>query len=152
MGVPISISLEMIIQVTRALNQGSFEHKVECDKSLCEEIGNFLVGPGVDSTDISSVSLINRIIFKVLIKSIIPREGSETKMSWVHKYLIKLLNQETPINLSLYQPAYIFHHLCSSVRKFQKSPEGIIHYARLLSIIFEQVGFFILFHTFQLFK
>jgi hypothetical protein len=141
MGVPISISLEVIIQVTRALNQGSFEHKVECDKSLCEEIGNFLVGPGVDSTDISSVSLINRIIFKVLIK-----------MSWVHKYLIKLLNQETPINLSLYQPAYIFHHLCSSVRKFQKSPEGIIHYARLLSIIFEQVGFFILFHTFQLFK
>ncbi|WJX52461.1 hypothetical protein P8452_38573 [Trifolium repens] len=117
------IAWKLKLESPRALNQGSFEHKVKCDKSMCEDIGNFLVGPGVDSTDISSVSLINRIIFKVLIKSIIPREGSETKMSWVHKYLIKLLNQETPINLSLYQPAYIFHHLCSSVRKFQKSPE-----------------------------
>jgi hypothetical protein len=120
MGVPISISLEMIIQVTRALNQGSFEHKVECDKSLCEEIGNFLVGPGVDSTDISSVSLINRIIFKVLIKSIIPREGSETKMSWVHKYLIKLLNQETPINLSasLYLSPSVL--ICKEVSKISR--------------------------------
>lgn len=53
-----------------------------------------------------------KLLFKILINCLIPREGSTYQISWDHKHFIFYLKNEDKINLS----AYIFNHLCEAIK------------------------------------
>ncbi|MCI13679.1 hypothetical protein A2U01_0034799, partial [Trifolium medium] len=80
--------------------------------------------------------LINKLLFKVLIKSTVPRGGGEAHMSWIQRHILLMLIKEEQIHL----PAYIFHHLCGTVEEGSLKLNCHIHYSRLLSELFFQAG------------
>lgn len=57
-----------------------------------------------------------KLMFKILIICIIPREGSTYQTSWDHKHFIFYLVKEDKINLL----AYIFHNLYEAIRDITK--------------------------------
>ncbi|MCI08430.1 hypothetical protein A2U01_0029507, partial [Trifolium medium] len=77
-----------------------------------------------------------RLLARIMPGSFFPREGGTDQISWDHRYFIYFLSVETKMNL----PAYIFHHLCKSIRSAQHltKPTPQIAYPRLLSDLFYQ--------------
>lgn len=69
-----------------------------------------------------------RLLFKILIGCLIPRERSTNQISWDHKHFIVSLNNEDKINLL----AYIFNHLCEAIKDNAKLRKKNVPYARLL--------------------
>ncbi|MCI28141.1 hypothetical protein A2U01_0049341, partial [Trifolium medium] len=80
--------------------------------------------------------LLYKLLFKVLIKSIVPREGGEPHMSWVQRHILLMLIEEEQIHL----PTYIFNRLCEAVEEGSQKVNCHIHYCRLLSEFFHQAG------------
>lgn len=70
-----------------------------------------------------------RLLFKILIGCVIPREGSTGQISWDHKHFIFYLKSEDGINLS----SYIFNHLCEAIKDNTNLLKMNVPYARLLS-------------------
>ncbi|MCI02186.1 hypothetical protein A2U01_0023218, partial [Trifolium medium] len=79
-----------------------------------------------------------RLLVKIMFSSIFPRRGGPDQISWDHKHFTYFLTVGRKINLA----AYIFNHLCTSIRIAQnpqkKTPQ--IAYPRLLSEIFNYCG------------
>lgn len=75
-----------------------------------------------------------RLLFKILINFLIPREGINDKISWDHTHFILYLKNESKINLS----AYIFNHLSEVIKDSTKLRKNNVPYARLLSELFFQ--------------
>lgn len=73
-----------------------------------------------------------KLLFKILIGCLIPREGSIDQISWDHKHFIFLLVNEDKINL----PTYILNHLCEAIKESKKRNKKNVLYARLLSELF----------------
>ncbi|MCH86176.1 cullin-like protein [Trifolium medium] len=77
-----------------------------------------------------------RLLARIMLGSFFPREGGTDQLSWDHRHFIYFLTVGTRMNL----PAYIFHHLCKSIRSAQHptklTPQ--IAYPRLLSDLFYQ--------------
>lgn len=75
-----------------------------------------------------------KLLFKILIGCLIPREGIIDQISLDHKHFIFYLLNEDKINLL----AYIFHHLCEAIKDSKKHNKKNVSYARLLSELFHQ--------------
>ncbi|MCH96598.1 hypothetical protein A2U01_0017585 [Trifolium medium] len=77
-----------------------------------------------------------RLLARIMLGSFFPREGGTGQLSWDHRHFIYFLSVGTKMKL----PAYIFNHLCKSIRSAQHptrlTPQ--IAYPRLLSDLFYQ--------------
>lgn len=75
-----------------------------------------------------------KLLFKILIGSLIPREGNTYQISWDHRHFTFYLVNEDKINL----PSYIFHHFCEAIKESKKHNKKNVPYVRLLSKLFYQ--------------
>ncbi|WJX18669.1 hypothetical protein P8452_08446 [Trifolium repens] len=75
-----------------------------------------------------------RLLFRILIGSIIPRDGATDQISWDHKNFLYFLVNETRMNLD----AYIFNHLYKSIQSCFKKHTTPVPYGRVLSELFYQ--------------
>ncbi|XP_050897528.1 uncharacterized protein LOC127104386 [Lathyrus oleraceus] len=139
MGVDMVITQNKIAKLLRAPNSskyvvGTKYHSPEADaikQYLFEEYGNFY------SSDFGKVGNMKdnfRLLFKILINCIIPREGSTNQIFWDHKHFIFYLKNEDKINMS----SYIFNHICEAIKDSTKLQKKNVLYARLLPELFFQ--------------
>lgn len=76
---------------------------------------------------VKNMKKVCRLLFKILIGCLIPKEGSTYHISWDHKHFIFYLKNKDKINLS----AYIFNHLCEAFKDSTKLRKKNVPYARL---------------------
>ncbi|MCI27060.1 hypothetical protein A2U01_0048258, partial [Trifolium medium] len=90
----------------------------------------------VPSNKVRDMKETQRLLARIMFGSFFPREGRTDQLSWDHRHFIYFLTVGRKTNLG----AYIFNHLCKSIRSAQnplkKTPQ--IAYPRLLSGIFYQ--------------
>src|SRR4030042_1227319 len=124
----------MIAKATNAPNagmcligtNGSFEWVKEIVKELHD---------GRDSDNLKDMALEHRVLYKIVLASILPKDGSTDQMPWDHKHLMMFLIKNYPVNF----PEYMFHHLCQSLRETQsKKKRTIVPYGRLISELLYQ--------------
>lgn len=65
-----------------------------------------------------------KLLFRVLIGCMIPREGNTDQISWDHKHFIWFLVNMEKINLS----AYIFNHMCEVIKESIKHNKNNVSY------------------------
>lgn len=78
-----------------------------------------------------------KLLFRIIIGCLIPREGCSNQISWDHKHFIWFLVNHERLDLD----AYIFNNLCDAIKGRQKYNKKIVPYARLLSELFHQSRF-----------
>src|SRR4030042_1942048 len=71
----------------------------------------------------------HRIIYKIVLGCLLPRESSTDQMSWDHKHFVTFLLNKFPIDL----PAYIFQHLCYSINETRKHQKLNVPYTSPVS-------------------
>lgn len=72
------------------------------------------------------------LIFKIMISSLIPREGSSNQNYWDHKHFIWFLVNWEKINMN----AYMFNYLCEVIKEINKHNKKNVPFVRLLSELF----------------
>ncbi|MCI22183.1 hypothetical protein A2U01_0043359, partial [Trifolium medium] len=138
MGMEVSITQDIVAHVIGALNEGTFEPNSEKIKNseVRSRILQTLFASEGEGNSANDLCLIHKLLFKVLIKSIVPKEGGETHLSWVQRHLLLMLVEEEQIHL----PAYIFNRFCEAVEEGSQKVNCLIQYCKLLSEFFHQAG------------
>ncbi|MCI05834.1 hypothetical protein A2U01_0026887, partial [Trifolium medium] len=78
-----------------------------------------------------------RVLFKILISSILPREGGVDTISWEHKHFLYFLLSDHKINLA----DCLFEHLCGAIKDSTNKRIATAAQPRLLSELFYQCKF-----------
>lgn len=134
MGIDVIITQKIIAKLLSASNSGRFVVGTKYNSPKVDEIKQYLFEECANfcSSDFGKVGNMKdgfRLMFKILINCIIPREGSIDQISWDQKHFIFYLKNEDKINIS----AYIFNHLCEAIKDNIKLRKKNVAYARLLS-------------------
>lgn len=127
-GVDVIITQKTIAKLLKALNSSRFvvntkENNSEADaikRCLFDNAGNLC------SSDFGKVKNMHnnfKLLFKILIGCMIPREGSTDQILLDHKHFIFYLKNEDKINLS----AYIFNHLREDIKEAQSFTRRMCH-------------------------
>src|SRR4030066_891077 len=134
MGLDVKITQSMIAKATKAPNAGMCLIGTHGSSKWVKEIFNEL-HDGRDSDKLKDMALEHKILYKIVLSSILPRDGSTDQMSWDHKHLMTFLIKNIPVNI----PEYIFNHMCQSLRDTQsKKKRTIVPYGRLISELLHQ--------------
>ena len=133
------LGLEMVIteSLIRSLLQipsgGLFVTGQKGDSEFPDKIEATL-HEGRPSKKVIDMATDHRIIYKIVLGCLLPRESSTDQMSWDHKHFMTFLLNKFPIDL----PAYIFQHLCYSINETRKHQKLNVPYARLISEFLHQ--------------
>ncbi|XP_050920137.1 uncharacterized protein LOC127137753 [Lathyrus oleraceus] len=139
MGVDVVITQNTIIKLLKSSNSRRLvvNTKDNSPKADAFKICLFYNAGSVCSYDFRNVKNMHKdfkLLFKILIGCLIPREGSTDQISWDYKHFILYLKNEYKINLS----AYIFNHLCEAIKDSIKLRKKNVSYTRMLSELFYQ--------------
>lgn len=137
MGVEVVITQKMISKLLKVPNSERFMLNTKENSPEAQAIKRFLFKNSGNSCSYDSGNVKNmqkdfKLLFKILISCLIPREGSIDQISWDHMYFIFYLKNEDKINLS----AYIFNHLYEDIKGNTKHHKKNVPYARLLFGLF----------------
>ncbi|KAK2368768.1 hypothetical protein QL285_081940 [Trifolium repens] len=75
-----------------------------------------------------------RFAFKVVLASMVTREGGRDSISWPHRHLIWFMQQRVKINLA----DILFEHLCLCINENHHKATATIHHPRLISKLIRQ--------------
>jgi len=132
MGIKVTITEVMISRITCCRDNGLYFIGTEKLIKTSEWVSRIhkILFEGRDFKKCNHLRKEHRVLQKLMIMCFMPREGGTYYMSWDQKHFLLFLVKKCPINL----PAYIFNHMCTSIR------EGIIGnkivpYTRLISKI-----------------
>lgn len=139
MGVDVTITQRDIAKLLRATDTRRFilnttESSPEADAI---KINFFELSGETCSSDFGKVKNMKtdfKLLFKILIGRMIPREDNSNQISWDHRHFIFYLVNKYNINL----PAYIFHNLCEAIKESKKHIKNNVPYAKLMSELFHQ--------------
>src|SRR6266487_862114 len=95
-------------------------------------------GKRCESNRISDLTPTQRVLAKIILRSIFPGSENSDQLSWDHRHFVYFLTRKYDINWA----KYIFDHLCKAVLNTQNQAKTDIHviYPRILSEIFYQCG------------
>src|SRR4030065_203132 len=134
MGVDVTITQSMIARVMKVSEGGKFLKGSNSTSEWAKEIFKEL-HEDRDSDKINDMRVEHRVLYKIILACLLPREGGTDQMSWDHKHLMLFLIRNMPVDF----PQYIFNHLCQSLKENQsKKKRTVIPYGRLISEILHQ--------------
>lgn len=122
MGVDVTITQMTIAKLSRVKKIGRFILNTKESSLKADAIKTSLFELSEDACSSSNFGKVKnmkigfKLLFKILIGCLIPREGNTGQISWDHKHFIFYLVNEDKINL----PTYIFHHLCETIKEINK--------------------------------
>ncbi|XP_050902864.1 uncharacterized protein LOC127115328 [Lathyrus oleraceus] len=116
MGVDVIITQKTIAKILRAPNSGRFIVGIKDNNPEAGAIKSYLFDNAdnlcsYDFRKVKNMKRESKLVFKILVGCLIPREGSTDQISWDHKYFLFYLKNEDKINLF----TYIFNHLCEAI-------------------------------------
>src|SRR4030066_399812 len=128
LGLEMVITESLIRSLLQVPSGGLFVTGQKGDSEFADKIEATL-HEGRPSKKVIDMATEHRIIYKIVLGCLLPRESSADQMSWDHKHFMTFLLSKYPIDL----PAYIFQHLCYSINETKKHQKMNVPYARLIS-------------------
>ncbi|KAK2389713.1 hypothetical protein QL285_063286 [Trifolium repens] len=136
-GINVLITQEHIAKVLGLDNEGENVDEYGEKSKHIESIKKDLFLPGSTNNDFGRAKFMKQefnFAFKVLLASIITREGGYDTISLPHRHFIWFLYKKVKINLA----KLLFDHLCLTISKSRTKSTSMIHHPRLISEIIRQ--------------
>ena len=101
MGVDVTITQSMIARILKVSEGGMFlkgtNSTSEWAKEIFKELHEYR-----DSDKINDMRVEHRVLYKIILACILPREGGTDQMSWDHKHLMLFLIRNMPVDFPQY--------------------------------------------------
>jgi len=133
MGIPITITKEVIARACRIAPEGRFQWNVSKKNPLLESYTNLLL-KGDPSTKLVDMDGNHRMLLKFITDCFFQKGGGSDQPSLDPKLVLYFLASYQKINL----PRYLMHHLCWAIKEGVKEKRKQVPCGRLLSEIFSQ--------------
>jgi len=133
MGIPITITEEMIAKACRVASSGRFLWNVNMNHPLLDSFKGVVL-KGNSSTKLVDIDGHHKMFLKFMTECFFQKGGGSDQPSVDHKLVLYFLAAFDKINL----PKYIMHHLCWAVKEGIRGKRKQIPCGRLLSEIFTQ--------------
>jgi len=133
MGIPITITEEVIARACRMAPEGRFQWNVSKKNPLLESYTNLLL-KGDPTTKLVDMDGNHRMLLKFITDCFFQKGGGSDQPSLDHKLVLYFLVSYQKINL----PRYLMHHLCWAIKEGIKGKRKQMPCGRLLSEIFSQ--------------
>jgi len=133
MGIPITITEEVIARACRMAPEGRFQWNVSRKNPLLESYTNLLL-KGDPTTKLVDMDDNHRMLQKFITDCFFQKGGGSDQPSLDHKLVLYFLASYQKINL----PRYLMHHLCWAIKEGIKGKRKQVPCGRRLSEIFSQ--------------
>jgi len=133
MGIPITITEEVIAKACRVASTGRFLWNVSRKHPLLE-IFTYVVLKGNPATKLVEIEGHHRMLLKFITDCFFQKGGGSDQPSVDHKLVLYFLAAYEKINL----PRYLMHHLCWAIKEGIRGKRKQIPCGRLLFEIFTQ--------------
>ena len=133
MGIPITITEEVIARACRMALEGRFQWNVSKKNPLLESYTN-LVLKGDPATKLVDIDGNHKMLMKFITDCFFQKGGGSNQPSLDHKLVLYFLASYQKINL----PRYLMHHLFWAIKEGVKGKRKQVPCGRLLSEIFSQ--------------
>jgi len=133
MGIPITITEEVIAKACRVAPTGRFLWNVSRNHPLLESFKSVVLN-GNQATKLVDIDGHHRMLLKFMTECFFQTGGGSDQPSVDHKLVLYFLAPFDKINLSKYP----MHHLCWAVKEGIRGKRKQIPYGRLMSEIFTQ--------------
>jgi len=133
MGVPVTITEEVIASACRAAPTGRFVWNITGKHPLLASYTSVVL-KGNSATKLVNIDNNHRMLLKFLTECFLQKGGGSDQPSADHKLVLYFLASFNKINL----PRYIMHHLCWAIKEGIRSKRKQIPCGRLLFEIFTQ--------------
>jgi len=133
MGIPITISEEVIAKACRVAANGRFIWNANRNHPFLESYKGVML-KGNSSTKLVDIDGQHRMLLKIMTECFFQKGGGSDPPSVDHKLVLYFLVSFNKINL----PKYIMHHLCWAINEGIRGKRKQIPCGRLLSEIFIQ--------------
>jgi len=136
MGIPVSITEEVIARACRRKAEGSYEENLDNKTSPWIEVMNMTMFNNTKKGKYCDLRMQFKLLQKIMSKNLLPKDGGVDQPSLDHKVFLHFLITVEKANV----PKYIFNHMLWALKESQNSNRSWIPYGRLLSEIFHQRG------------
>jgi hypothetical protein len=133
MGIPVTITEEVIAKACRVVSEGRFQNNVKRDDILLKSYYNLLLD-GNSEAKTSEMEIHHRMRVKFCTDCFLQRGGGSDQPNHEQKLAIYFMATYEKINL----PKYILHHLCWAIDESINKGRKQVPCGRLLSEIFHQ--------------
>jgi len=133
MGIPITITEEVIARAYKMAPEGRFQWNVIRKNPLLESYTNLLL-KGDPATKLVDMDDNHRMLLKFITDCFFQKGGGSDQPSLDHKLVLYFLASYQKIIL----PRYLMHHLCWAIKEGIKGKRKQVSCGRLLSEIFSQ--------------
>jgi len=133
MGIPITITKEVIAKACRVAANGRFIWNANMNHPFLESYKGVVL-KGNSSTKLVDIEGQHRMLLKFMTECFFQKGGGSDQPSIDHKLILYFLASFNKINL----PRYIMHHLCWAIKEGIRSKRKQIPCGRLLSEIFSE--------------
>jgi len=133
MGIPITITEEVIARACRVAPEGRFLWNVSRKDPLLDSYTNLLL-KGNPATKLVDMDGKDRMLLKFVADCFFQKGGGSDQPSLDHKLVLYFLAAYQAINL----PRYLMYHLCWAIKEGIKGKRKQVPCGRLLSEIFSQ--------------
>jgi len=133
MGIPITITEEVIAKACRVAPTGRFLWNVSRNHPLLESYKSVVLN-GNPATKLVDIDGQHRMLLKFITECFFQKGGGSDQPSVDHKLVVYFLAAFDKINL----PKYLMHHLCWAVKEGMRGKRKQIPCGRLLFEIFTQ--------------
>lgn len=124
MGINVTITQGHIANLLNLDNIGRYDLNTKESSHESYLIKKYLFLKTKDFGKVRNMRIEHRLLFRILIGCLIPREGSTNPLSLHHKHFIWFLENLELINLM----AYIFHHMCEAIKDSNKHNKRNVPY------------------------
>jgi len=135
MGIPVTITEEIISRAIRRAVEGSYEEGLD-KTSPWNDVVNMTMFNSTKKGKYSDLRMEYKILQKIMTEDLLPKGGGVDQPSLDHRVLLHFLIKEEMANV----PKYIFNHMIWALKESQNTNRSWIPYGRLLSKIFHQKG------------
>jgi len=133
MGIPLTITEEVIAKVCRVAPTGRFLWNVSRNHPLLKSFKSVVLNGNL-ATKLVDIDGHHRMLLKFMTECFFQKGGGSDQPSVDHKLVLYFLAAYDKINL----PKYLMHHLCWAVKEWMRGKRKQILCGRLLSEIFTQ--------------
>jgi len=136
MGIPVSITEEVIARTIRRLAKGSFKEGLDNKTSPWNEVVNMTMFNNKKRGKYCDLRMQYKLLLKIMNGNLLPKGGGGDQPSLEHRVFLYFFITHKKANV----PKYIFNHMMWALKESQDNNRSWIPYGRLLSEFFHQGG------------
>jgi len=134
MGIPVSITEEIIARTIRRSTEGSFKEELDNKSSPWNVVVNMTMFNNKKRGKYCDLSMQYKLLLKIMNENLLPKGGGGDQPSLELRVFLHFFITQKKENV----PKYILNHMMWALKESQDNNRSCIPYGRLLSEIFHQ--------------